>query len=233
MKKAFRSYLIYWAILFALFNIIVFATPNELGGYVKIGGAFWSGYIFIALAMIGQLVCTLIALNQETLTKVFYNVPIIRLGRGAMIVSFILGTLCMMIPDLPNWVGMVLCVFVLGLYARAIVKAGAAAEIIADIDEKVESETMFIRNLTSEAELLQSQAKTTEAKALCKKVYEALRYSDPMSSALLSSIEYDIDCEFAKFSNAVKAEDAEGIKAIGETVLFLIADRNKKCLTMK
>ena len=43
MKKNFKFYAITWAILLALFNILVFLTPNEAAGMTKFGGAFWSG----------------------------------------------------------------------------------------------------------------------------------------------------------------------------------------------
>ena len=55
MKKSFKTYAIAWAVMFVLFNVICFVTPNETEEYIKFGGAFWSGYAFIIIAFIGQL----------------------------------------------------------------------------------------------------------------------------------------------------------------------------------
>ena len=63
MNKRFRTYAVIWAILFALFNAICFVAPNEIAEVSKFDGAFWTGYIFITLAFIGQLVCSCFALQ--------------------------------------------------------------------------------------------------------------------------------------------------------------------------
>ena len=57
MKKSFGIYSIIWAIYLALFNVVVFVTPNEIGGVSKFGGSFWVGYIFITVAFAVQLIC--------------------------------------------------------------------------------------------------------------------------------------------------------------------------------
>ena len=44
MKKTFGFFATIWALFLALFNVIVFVTPNEAGGMTKYGGAFWVEY---------------------------------------------------------------------------------------------------------------------------------------------------------------------------------------------
>lgn len=67
MKKLFKNYVIIWAILFAVFNIICFVAPSKVAGMSKFGGAFWAGYICITLAFLGQLVCAYVAFKADTL----------------------------------------------------------------------------------------------------------------------------------------------------------------------
>ena len=74
MNKKFKYYALIWVILLAVFNVICFVTPNEAYGMNKFGGAFWSGYIFITIAFIGQLICAFIALKTEDKTKLFLNI---------------------------------------------------------------------------------------------------------------------------------------------------------------
>ena len=75
MNKRFRTYAVIWAILFALVNAICFVAPNELAEANKFVGAFWTGYIFITLAFIGQLACAYIAFKVKNLKKLFYAPP--------------------------------------------------------------------------------------------------------------------------------------------------------------
>lgn len=71
MKKTFRNYIVVWLILLVIFNVVVFVAPNEVAGLSKFGGAFWTGYIFITLAFIGQLVCAYFAFREVTQKNYF------------------------------------------------------------------------------------------------------------------------------------------------------------------
>lgn len=231
MKKGFKTYIAAWAILLALFNIICFATPTEIAGMTKFGGAFWAGYVFITVAFIGQLACAYFALKAENLKRLFYNLPLITVSYAGLTLTVTFGAVCMAIPGLPNWVGIIVCTVILAFTAIAILKSKAAGDIVAETDEKVKVQTTFIRNLTADAEGLMSRAQTAEAKANCKKVYEALRYSDPMSSDGLAEIEAEISKSFEAFSAKIKSGEASS--NLAEELVNLIGDRNRKCKVMK
>lgn len=232
MNKKFKYYAVIWAILLAVFNVICFATPGEAAGMSKFGGAFWAGYIFITIAFIGQLVCAFIALNTDSKTKLFYNIPIIRISYTGLILTIVFGALCMAIPNLPNWVGIIVCLLVLAFTAIAVVKAKAASDVVEKIDNKVKAQTLFIKSLTVDAESLLARAATPEAKDACKKVYEAVRYSDPMSNDALASVESQITLKFNEFSNAVNG-GTDSIDNLTDELVVLIGNRNKKCKLLK
>lgn len=233
MKKGFKYYLSIWVILLAVFNVAVFVSPGEAGRYTKFGGAFWVGYIFITLAFIGQLICAYIAFKADNLQKFFYNVPLIRISRIGLVLTAILGTLCMAIPNLPNWIGVILCLAVLAFTAISVIKATAAGDIVSGIDEKIESKAYFIKALTADAETLISAAKTPELRAKVKKVYEAIRYSDPMSNAALEEINEQIQNQFSVFADSVKAGDSGLASSYSDELIILIDNRNKKCKLIK
>ncbi|MBQ9949706.1 MAG: hypothetical protein IJO93_03170 [Clostridia bacterium] len=92
---------------------------------------------------------------------------------------------------------------------------------------------MFIKSLTVDAESLMSRAKSETIKAECKKVYEAVRYSDPMSNGALVSIESDITIKFSKLSEAVISENSETVATLADEIIILLGDRNKKCKLLK
>lgn len=232
MNKKIKVYALVWLILFALFNVLCFVTPNESVGMSKFGGAFWAGYIFITIAFIGQLVCACIALKTDDKTKLFYNIPIIRLSYTGLILTMIFGGLCMVIPDLPNWVGILICLLILAFNAIAVIKAKAAADIVENVDTKVKTQTFFIRSLTVDADTLMASAESDEAKAACRKVYEALRYSDPMSNEALATVENQIAQKFGALSSAVTVGSAN-IDKLADELVVLIGDRNKKCKLVK
>ena len=79
MKKAFKYYVIAWAIMFVLFNIVVIALPREFSilgvGYEKLGGLSWVTLIVMELSFVLQLVFTAVAMNQNKLSGTFYRIP--------------------------------------------------------------------------------------------------------------------------------------------------------------
>ena len=233
VKKAFKFYLIAWAIMFVLFNVVVIALPKEttVAGvtYQKFGGLSWITLILFELCFIGHLICTWIALKQNKLSGTFYRLPLIRLSYACVIVTLVLGCLAMAIPGLPSWIPLIVAVLVMAIYVFMILKAAAAAQIVEGIDEKVRANTAFVRNLTVEANTLATRAKSEPVKAACKKVYEAVRYSDPMTSDALADVENRIRTEFNAFTDAVLSDNADAVNASADELLSLITERNQTC----
>ena len=231
MKKSVKQYVVAWVILVAIFNVVVFVTPSLIDGYNKFGGAFWSGYIFIMVALVGNLVCALYALKATTKERLFLNLPIIKISYTALVLSFVVGIACMIIPNIPNWVGVVLCALILGFSAISVIKANVAAETVANIDERVAVKTNYMRMLTTEAESLVSYAKTDENKKICKQVYEAIRYSDPVSSETLNDIENEMYDKLTEFKTKLKNDECN--QEIANEILTLVKERNNKCKLLK
>lgn len=232
MKKIFKVYSIIWVILLALFNVISFVSVGW-AGIPKYTPSFWIGYTFITASFIGQIVCTYFAFKDDDIKKTFYNVSLISTSYTGLILSFVFGGLCMIISPLPYWAGIILCAIVLAFNIIAVIKARTVVDIVSKIDDKVKTKTFFIKSLTVDAENLISRAKNENIKAECKKVYEAVRYSDPMSNDVLASIESDITIKFSKFSEAVISEDSETVVTFADEIIILLGDRNKKCKLLK
>lgn len=233
MKKSFKIYSLIWAICFAVFNVITFVTPNEIGGVSKFSGSFWVGYIFITIAFVGQLACAFVAFKAENLKKFFYNIPLLSISYGGLVAMLIVGSVFMAIPVLPEWIGIIVCVVILAFNAIAIIKATAVADIVSGIDEKIKVQTFFIKSLSVDAQRLMTSAKTDELRAEGKKVYEAICYSDPMANAALSDLDTQIERQFNAFSDAVKADDAELAKETAYAIVEMVERRNQKCKLLK
>ena len=61
MKMRFGLYAAAWAVLLALFNLIVFIVPAE----DKFTAGFWTGYSLITVTMLGMLACGYFAFRTE------------------------------------------------------------------------------------------------------------------------------------------------------------------------
>lgn len=232
MKKTFKSYLLLWVILLVLFNVIAFVAPGWVE-HEKYSGSFWVGYAFIMVSFIGQLLCSMVAFRAENLQKMFYNMPLITISYTGLVVSFVVGGLCMFLSALPYWIGVIVCMIVLAITAMSVVKVSAAAELVAEVDENVKAKTFFIKSLTVDAEALLARAQDDETKAMCQKVYEAVRYSDPMSHDALSGVESEITLKMTALAQAVTGNDVAAVNVLAKEVMILVDDRNKRCKLLK
>ncbi|MBQ7384746.1 MAG: hypothetical protein IJV72_08165 [Clostridia bacterium] len=232
MKKRIGLYIAAWAALLALFNVIAFVSVGW-AGEEKYTPSFWIGYSLISVAFVGQLLCALYAFKADSANKLFYNLSLVTTSYSGLIASFVFGGLCMLISPLPYWVGVILCAIVLVLNLLAVIKATAAVSEVSAIDEKIKTQTFFIKTLIIDAESLTEQAKSDEVKAECKKICDEIRYSDPMSNNALASVESQITIQFSALTEAVEADDCELVRAVVKNITVLLADRNKKCKLLK
>ena len=232
MKKNFKQCITAWAVLLVLFNVIAFVSVGW-AGLEKYTPSFWIGYVLIMLSFAGQLVCARKAFQEDSAQKLFYNLSLVTTGYTGLIASFVVGGICMLLSPLPYFVAGIVCAIVLAVNVLAVLKASVAIGEVERIDQKVRAQTFFIKSLTVDADTLMASAKSEAVKAECRKVYEAIRYSDPMSNDALASVESQITVKFAELSEAVKADDVGKVAEITNEVVVLVGDRNKKCRLIK
>jgi hypothetical protein len=226
MKKRIGLYSIIWFVCLALFNVIVFITPNEIGGVSKFSNSFWIGYAFITVAFIGQLACALLALKARKRNKIFYNASLFFVSYGGLIAMLIAGGIFMATPSLPAWIGIIVCSVILIANIVAVISTKSVIDTVSEIDERVASQTYFIKNLSNDAKALMAAAASEELRAEAKRVYEAIRYSDPKSGASTAELNLQIEREFNGFADAIRNEDIDLARASALTVIELTKKRN-------
>lgn len=230
MKKKFGIYAVIWAVALVIFNVVSFTIALNTGK--ELNSSFFIGYGAVTLAFIGQLICAYFAFRADSLNKFFYNVSLISLSYGGLVAMIILGSLTMLILDAFSFIGIIVCAVVLGVYIITVAMAKLAIETVEQSEAKTKAQTQFIRLLTADAESLKGYATDDNARQACHKVYEAVRYSDPVSNPLLSGIESDISVKFRAFSDSVK-NGSDNSQQLAEELCGLISERNAKVSVLK
>ena len=67
----------------------------------------------------------------------------------------------------------------------------------------------------------------------CRKVYEALRYSDPMSNEGLTDVENQIASVYNELVSAVESDKVQLAAVSSNNLIGLIAARNNRCKLLK
>ena len=233
MSKGFRGFLMVWAALFALFTAIIFLGPVLAGNteiFKQVG--FWIEYVLFAGILVGNLIFIKATITDETPTETFYALNYADKALRGVFISFVIAIICALLP-IPKWIGIIICAVILIYSAMSVAAPKVAATEVERIDKEVKEKTFFIKSLTIDAETLTDRAKDEETKAACRKVAEALRYSDPMSSSALATSESAITIKFSSLQSAVMGGDKEKSLAEAEELIILINDRNRKCKLLK
>ncbi len=232
MKKNFKYYVLGWFVLLGLFNLLAFIIP-AYPTLEKFTPSFWIGWGVTIGAFIGQLICASVAFNEESAKKTFYNVSLFRVSYIGLISTFVVALICIVVTPLPYWIAAIACGVVLVINVFALVKAKIAVDAVVAVDEKVETKTAFIYDMREKSESLLAMAKSDEVKAICKKVRDAFKYSDPLSNEGLATIETNIKERYLFFVKAITENNIEVIMTESDELLTLISERNNKCKRLK
>ena len=214
-----------------VFNVIAFVSPGWIG-IEKYTTSFWIGYIAVMAAFVVNLVVATTVLYFGNKKELFYNLSVLHGNHVGLILAFIVGGAFMLIPDIPYWVCILISVILTAGSVLTFVKAKSAATVVSDMDEKIENSTQFMKVLRADTKSLLSVAKDEKIRQLVQKVYEAARYSDPVSNKQLESVEQKIANALETFTEAVNTE-SEDVEAAANNLLYLINNRNEKCKVLK
>lgn len=233
MKNKFLLYFIGWLAVVALFNLIVFITPSEIDGVSKYNVMFWVAYAFITVEFLIQLGTSAFVLNAKSSQNALYSIPLHATSYVSLVLMLIVGAVCMAVITIPDWIGIIACSVVLVIQIIGMISAQFLRGNITATEQRVKQDTMLIRMLTAEAQSLTAVTGDANMAKCVNAVYEAFRYSDPMSNYGLQQIENNIMAKFNVFATCVRTNDVMGADMSSKELLAMISERNMKCKLYK
>ena len=220
MRKSFKYFLAIWFICLLTFLAFVFIIPSTIDGktiiqlvslisikdayimslsgigdmvFTKYGGAFWPCFILIILTFLINLLGSHHAFAEKNNQKFFYNIPLIKISYTGLLLNLIFGTICMFIPGCPIWLGSLVCALIILITILSMIKASALSEIVSKKDDDIKASTANMKRLVALAETNYKNESDATKKEELRKVYEALKYSNPVSSEETKDIELEIE----------------------------------------
>ena len=234
MTKSKKTYLVIWLLLVALFNVICFVTPEEMAGMSKYAGGFWPGYGFITLTFLIHLIFTWKMFDAEGREQKILNMPVIVISFIEVLLMAVAGGLCMALPFVAYWVGIIICAVILVLSIVFSITAMAVTEKTYAANCQLNERVELFRDITGEAEILKKKSAGKEAEACAHKIIEALKYSDPLTDEKLIDEELRIQSKIREMAELIGDEHkTETVKAITDELLVMIEQRNIKMKAYK
>ncbi len=191
---------------------------------------FWSLYIFTVIAFLSLVI---IPSTRNSKEDNFLNLPLFVLNGVYFTVQLIVGIILMLLPVSMKF-ALVIEIIILGCFVIIALAAVIGKEKVSSLDKATIDNTEFMKELILRAEIVYNNENNPAKKVEFKKLYEAIRYSDPVSAdAQICLINEQIKDSFDIVCNDI------GEKSIGElsqeikTTMDLITKRNLTCKTKK
>jgi len=221
--------LITLCVFLPVYNVLAFVIPFHRGG------GFWIGYGFTMLAILLAAGVGWYSFDRGDLRSKVYGVPLVMVACYYLAIQFVFGLAQMLLDfiPVPLWIGIVLNIILLGVCVIGLIVVDAAKGVIESIDAKVKEKVFYIKSLQVDVEGLRDRASDDSLKKALKDLAETIRYSDPMSSPQLATIENKIEAKAAALTDSVDNADVTGAKALCNELQQLFAERNRKCKILK
>lgn len=216
-KKVSRMSVALYAILFILFNIVVFVVFDAKTP------VFWISYGFMTLAFVVQIVSMVLALRTYDTESVFMGIPLASLSFYYFFAAMFTGVVFMVFQVASVKLAVIIQILILGIYVIVAILATMSREVVQDVNDNVKEKAEAVKILNVNVDVLIPQVSDPALKKALKRVSETIKYSDPMSNTAVQDIEQQIMGTMNELRIYIENDkNAEAIKICKDIeVLFL------------
>ena len=226
MNNKNRQFII-CGIILVCFLALVFLIP-----FPKTA-AFWVCFVFSLIALGAQAYVFKIAFDKgEPLKSKFYGFPIAKIGVIYLIVQLAACFIIMGVGfavKVPVWIALLVCILILGVFASGLVAADIMREEVERQDVQLKKDVQTMRTLQSKSAAIAGSCSDDETKKKLTDLSEKFRYSDPVSSDALKTIEQDLSACVDELQNAVLEGDWDSAGMLIAKTDASLAERNRLC----
>lgn len=215
-------------IILIVFNVIAFVAPFQKTS------TFWVAYTFGVIAIILELLVNQkVQASGKTIKSRFYGWSLVIVASVYMVVQIIFSVFFMAASDISSRIAVIVYVLSTALCLIGLVSVESSNEIIEQIDMNTERKVFYIKSLESGLRLTAISCTDPDTKKNISDLAEEIRFSDPMSTDELFSIEQKITEKCNEIDSAVKSCEYDAANEKCDQARKLLDDRNEKCKLLK
>lgn len=219
------------AIAFIAYNVTLFT----ICGFTEHTAVFWISWLFMLAAFAAMTVSGVILGKRGLFLRDWlFGFPIVRHSTVYLIAELLASILFILFEDAVRpGLAFGLQFLLLCIYGVCAVSCFLSKETIDDVHTRVSDKTRFIRLLCADAEMLVEKCPDPDTKEECRRLAEAIRYSDPMSSEALFELEKELSLTVSKCDSAIGEGDFAAARELCARAALQLTERNRKCKALK
>lgn len=225
MRKNQARILMALAIILLVFSIIVFSIPNMKNE------VFYCSYLCGVFSIVIQIYVLKTSFhNEDSVKSKFYGFPIAQIGIVYMCIQLVLSLIFICLSAIvPLTLVIAVDIILFAVAALGFIGTDAMRDEIEQLDNKMETDTSCIMTLRSLVYALTTQCSNKEGKKALLEISDEFRYSDPVSSKTLETIEKELEEAVMQLQKMVDNDDTEQIMIACRKVSNILGERNRLC----
>ncbi|MBQ5970662.1 MAG: hypothetical protein IJL52_11235 [Clostridia bacterium] len=231
MKYLNKSIIALHTVILAFFLLCFFLIPHDKYA------STWIAFSFSIVAIIVSCIVTSISFNDKsTILSRIYGLPIFRIGYLYLIIQMVVGIVIYFLDvkfEVPYWITLLVCVFLLFLALVGVVAAVNTRQIIEKVDDETRQSIAAAKYFRVELDDITRECRDDALRQKLMKLSEAFRYSDPVSSDATAQLESDIVAAIETLRLDVMANRVDNAENMVDAISRKLAHRNDVCKTYK
>ena len=207
------------------FSLVAFIAPfpRTLG--------FWTAYFFGMVAIAAQYAFFKRAFpHGNTAKSRTYGFPLARMGAIYLALQLPISIVEMTLTNIvPLWIYLILNTIILVVAITGFIATETAREEIVKQENTTDSNTATIRTALLTIQQLLAQSKSQDYKAKLENLYEAVRFSDPVSSKSTAEIDIKFDNILSELHIAIAEGDQQKISDLIDLAQSVLNERHTIC----
>lgn len=211
-----------------VYNLCVFLLVNNFTDIV------WVSYGFTTAAFLIPVMITILLNREQNMqSDGFSKIPFYVFSGIYLVIQLVTGILILLFP-LSFTVSLIIQVAILAVFLGIFLFALMGRDHISENEKTVHGRTGFIQELIAETEYFYRIESQYEKKAELRKIYEAVRYSDPVSStAEICEVNRQIKAGLQFLYGNMDDISVEELRKNTKYILDLLTRRNNLCKRSK
>lgn len=218
-------------IVFVAYQVALFSLCG-FGGH---GAVFWMSWGFMMAAFVAMTVSfTVLGQRGMFLRDWLFGFPIVKHSTVFLMAELAVSSVFILFEErIPAGWAFGLQFLLLCIYGICAISCFLSKEIIEDVHAKVGGKTEYMKLLRAEAEMLVEKCPDGDTREECRRLAEAVRYSDPMSAEALGELEEELASAVSQCDKAVSEGEFGAARELCARAMLLLAERNRKCKALK
>lgn len=226
-KKTIGMSLAVWAIIFAIYNVMVFLFLSP------VSAVFWLSYGFMLLAFVLQLVGMYLSFKEFTVQAAFFGIPLAQFTLFYFFAELFMSLVFMFFHNIVWTIPFFLQLLMLAIYGVVAIVSVFARDTAVAVKDKVQQSAAAMRMDTIDIEMLRDDVKDPELKNQLRRLAEAVRYSDPMTNDVVADVDARIKQETIALQTYCEDGDIPSASESCAKLQRLYVERNKKLMASK